>query len=125
MKLNIDCIRDIMIVIEDLDFKQSINIDRLCECLPNYSEDELHYTSLKLYEAGFIDAIVISIMSVPGEMIKCINELTYNGHVFLDNIRNDNVFAETKSRIAKAVGSASIDVIAQVAVSVLRSKLGI
>lgn len=125
MKLNIDCIRDIMLVIEDLDFKQSINIDGLCECLPEYSEDELHYTSLKLYEAGLIDALTVSLMPVMGEQIKCINELTYDGHVLLDNIRSDNIFKETKSKIAKAVGSASIDVIAQVALSVVRSKLGI
>jgi len=125
MNLNPDCVRDIMLCIEELQFKESATVQELCEQMPQYTEDELHYTALKLFEGGLINAITAATLQSPGASIICINELTYGGHTFLDNIRDTATFKETKSKILKTVGNASLDIMAKVAAQVLQNKLSI
>lgn len=112
-KLNIDCIRDIMLAIEEKPYKQTYTISKLSELLP-YEDDELEYCCYKLYEASFLELTVVDICNYPGYPIKSINELTYNGHEFLETIRPESVWAKTKHAISKA-GSYSLDLIAEIA----------
>lgn len=51
--------------------------------------------------------------------------LTWHGHDFLDNIRNDTVWEKTKQQLAKVGGTASIEIISQVAASFVRKLLGL
>lgn len=54
MRLNNECVRDLLLAIEEnLGINDKVSIDDFE--LPNYSYDELIYTALKLIEAGFIN----------------------------------------------------------------------
>lgn len=61
MKLNIDCVRDLLLAIEnEVNFTEnlkypSININSLCESdfLKKYQKQDVFYTALKLNEGGF------------------------------------------------------------------------
>jgi hypothetical protein len=51
--------------------------------------------------------------------------LTWEGHEFLDNIRNDSVWSSTKKRVGDLVGSVSISVIAAVAEAEMKKLIGL
>lgn len=118
MKLIHDCVRDVMLYLEDnLKLDDCINSCQIN--LPNYSRDDIDYTILKLDEAGFLETSKRDLMgNIP------IMSITYNGHLFLDNIRDDGIWKETKSKISK-FASTSLPIIQQVAAAILASKLGI
>ena len=68
MKLNIDCVRDLLLIIEnEVNFTEdlkypSVNINSLCESdfLKKYQKQDVCYAALKLKEGGFVDPNVIS-----------------------------------------------------------------
>lgn len=125
MKLNIDCIRDVLLVVEDQPFGGELKITSIFKQLSNYTEDELEYTCLKLYEAKYINAITMTTLGVSGPQIFAIQDLTYAGHQFLDTIRSHKVLEETKSKITDILGSASIEIISKVASSIATKLLGL
>lgn len=113
-KLNIECIRDIMLALEDKPYKETYDVSTLHEHLPQYSNDELEYCCYKLYEAGFLELSVTKICGYQGYAIKSIKELTYIGHEFIEKIRPDTVWNKTKNIISK-VGTTSLGIVADVA----------
>lgn len=116
MKLNQECIRDILLYIEEnLTYENWIEASSLP--LDKYSSEELIYTVEKLIEADFLNCSTSHYIgsSLPAIRIKSI---TYSGHQFLDNIRDDKVWKETKSIVSK-VSSVSIQIISDVASKVI------
>ena len=120
MKLNPDCIRDILICLESLEYDSAYTIQSLVSKLPNYSYSELDYHCLQLYEADFIKAITID--SSGGYLAKTVKvfDLKYKGHQFLEEISSDNVWNKTKET-AKSVGSFSISTLSTIATEVITS----
>ena len=121
MKLNPECIRDIMFYLEenltmnsDLETNE-ISVFDLPEKL-NYSIEEIANTLLVLDDANFIvcyrnngdDAIVA----------LDIYRITYTGYQFLESIRPDSVWKKVQT-ISGNIGSFSLNVISQIATSVL------
>ncbi|WP_314971028.1 DUF2513 domain-containing protein [Peptostreptococcus stomatis] len=117
MKLNPDCMRDILIFAESIPYGRQSDIKLMCEQLP-YTYEELDYTTVKLYEAGLIDAYVGPILNHAGNTTGRINGLTFNGHQVLANIRNEKIWEPTKS-IAKEIGATSIQALTQIATGVV------
>lgn len=116
MKLNPDCIRDILLQLEQAPFGESVYPDQLYDNLPNYSHDDIDYSILKMEEAGFINATVEHFLS--GNIGIEIHDISYNGHQFLDNVRSSKVWNATK-KVATDIGSTSIQAIMQIATSVI------
>ena len=56
IKLNLDCIRDILIVVESIEYGKDLTIPELQEKIPNYSKNELQYHCIKLVESNLLDA---------------------------------------------------------------------
>ena len=54
MRLDIDCVRDVLMAVEQKGFGQSYTISNLHDLL-DYSSDQIEYTCLKLSEAGYLD----------------------------------------------------------------------
>lgn len=82
MKLFHDCVRDVMLYLEDnLEDTYFINSESIT--LKKYSSKDITYTLKKLAEAGFI-----GIDKVTYENNFNIKWMTYYGHQFLDNIRD-------------------------------------
>jgi len=105
MKRDMELIRLIL-----LDVEGGSEVD-----LSPYSEEQFRYHQKLLYDRGFIDGIDVS--SILGwEIIE--TRLTWEGHDFLDDARNENVWREAMSQLGKAAGTASLDVIKAVLVSV-------
>lgn len=121
MKLNLDCMRDILLVIEQCGYQETPSFQQIVDSLPSYSRDDISYSCEKLYEAEFIDAVCKNYMRGQCPIIK-IKSITYSGHQFLDDIRNDNNWGKVKE-IASSVGSTSINAISQIATSVISAAI--
>lgn len=115
MKLNNDCIRDLLLFIEqNVGVEDYIDIATLG--LSPYSTEDLIYTSQKLDEAGYINSRISSYSD--GSCDVYIYSLTWNGHKFLDNIRDDGVWKTTKGVVSKFT-SVSLSIIENVAAQVI------
>lgn len=122
MKLNQDCIRDLLLYLEEnLTLASDLCIDCYSQnsFLSNYSMDDLRYTTLKLAEANYLEikAEYFIDTNIP---IIYIKSITFNGHKFLDTIRDNKVWTKTKT-ILSFLKSVSIDVISETASKVVIS----
>lgn len=123
MKLNPDCIRDVLLHLEEMPYRTSTSVPEITSNLKGFSNDEVMYTCLKLNEAGLIDATVRNYPSDGYDIVIRVKDITYSGHQFLETIRSpkswkiikkgcENVgsFAlKTISSIAEGVATAAIN----------------
>lgn len=115
MKLNQDCIRDLLLYLEEnLKLNDYLSISNIS--LKNYSSEELLYTADKLYETGYLKCSRKVYDNT--DLMIFVSSITYTGHQFLDNIRDDKVFAKTKS-ILSGFKSVSIEIISETASKVI------
>jgi len=117
MKLNPDCIRDILISTEDNTGYQVYlaypdELDK-CPLLQKYSDDELRY---HFYQCHHANLIFMREEDLAGNI--AIVDLTPKGHAFLANIRENKIWTGVKS-ISSKVGSASLDALTQIASNVV------
>lgn len=119
MKLNLNCIRDTLITLEnwlvlndDLEFVL-IDLDEICKSsdMLKCSKPEIAYTLVLLNEAGFIKAIVSSTFEGIDELN--VVRLTYKGHQFLDTIRPQSMWDKIYS-ISEKTGLKSISSIMEI-----------
>lgn len=122
MKLNPDCIRDILISVESMEYNSAYTLTKLQKELPHYSEDVLNYHCLQMIDAGLLNAKTINIMGKISPQIWRIFDLTYQGHQFLADIRSDTAWNKTKS-IAKKIGSDSLHALKEIAINVVTSMI--
>lgn len=116
MQLNPECVRDVLLAIESADIHQRITLDWLAGKI-NYDNDELWYTCIKLSEAGFLEVNTTRQIRSPLPVISIIRGLTYQGHEFLNEIRDDTSWGKIKE-IGKKVSIFSIKQLADIAKTV-------
>lgn len=122
MRLNPDCIRDILLAVEEnTGFRtvMSVNEDNYTnyQQLKKYKYEEAAYhivqCNLSGYFTDFAERIDDSYMIV---------DLTPKGHEFLADIRNDNNWKKIKDTAMK-VGSFSLSVLADIAKKIISSQI--
>ena len=126
MKLDHECVRDVLIHIEEnLPYGYYMDFSKVE--LKNYSQEELLYTADKLLEASFISGTKRKSITESLPDIR-ITSLTWEGHQFLDNIRDDGVWKDTKKVLSK-FSSVSLSLVgsvaSQVISSIIHSQLGL
>ena len=118
MKLNPDLIRDILLTVEDnCDFHHYMEIRSTknpFENLKDYNHEEILYHIKQCSLSNFISGVHYY---DNGDCVV-IGDLTPYGHEFLENIRNEDNWNQTK-HYAKKVGSFSLDILSKIAVSVI------
>ena len=123
MKFNPDCMRSILLYLEEhLSISSEleihpISIQELCKNL-SYSIPEIVNTVLILDEGKFISASAFGSNNQISELI--IYRITYEGYQLIESIRSDLVWRKVKS-VGKNIGSFSISIISKIASSVLVS----
>lgn len=125
LKLNHDCIRELMLYLEEnLEYSSAIPLNKIQ--IKDYEFEEIAYTTKKLKEAGYIYATFT--IDNPKNMHAYISGITWNGHKFLDTIRDNQVWSHTKKILSK-VSSASIsfisDIASQVLANLIKQQLGV
>lgn len=103
MKRDMDLIREILL---DLEKQENRHTFRTIEAKGKFSKEEVfhHYCILK--EAGFING-------KPYAEIPFAATLTWEGHNFLDDARNDTVWKKTKDFIKEKGDTASFQVVVE------------
>lgn len=111
MKLNYECIRDIMLYLEEkLELNKAMylkNIDI------DYSVEDIKYSILKLKEIDYIDVHIVDADGV-AILNAIIFDITFYGHEFLNTIRPMTVWEKTKE-ISTKVGVTTISSLTQIA----------
>lgn len=117
MKLNPDCIRDVLMDIEEnTTINTSWKYDSLNspKRLLDYDRFEIAYHARYCYEANLIKGFSIGGNS---ETIYAV-DLTPKGHEFLSNIRENKIWNGVKV-IAGKIGSSSLDALIQISSNVV------
>lgn len=121
MRLNHDCIRDLLLGLEgNLKYDQPMKRGTFLSLsnLSEYDKNELIYTLKKMVEAGYLK---VGFYNTSDFFIE---DITYSGHQFLENIRDPKIWAKTKAA-ASDVGGASLSVIGDIAVSFIKQSIGL
>lgn len=116
--------RDFLLALESLGPGQTLTSDNYqsIPLLVSYERDVIIYTAERLDEAGFINVKFMPVLG--GDKPFFATSITWYGHQFLDNIRDDGVWKETK-KIASKVTSVSLGILADIAASVMKKSLGL
>lgn len=119
MKLNLDCIRDILLIVEefddlDLNNKNYMGYKRLCE----YDYEELSYHLEQCNLNGFF---VLYDMRL--DITFKIVGLTPKGHEYISNLRDDNFYNKVKKK-AIELGIGSIAAIGDLATQMITKAIG-
>ncbi|MGW8114036.1 DUF2513 domain-containing protein [Caproicibacterium sp. NSD3] len=120
MELNPDCIRDVMLAIESMQNIDSelvmhhtnLSILAKSEKLEKYAKEDIAYTLLKLNEGKLINATP----SYGGGKIFnfYVSDLTFDGHQYLDKIRDAERWKTVKS-VGNKIGDFSLSAIEKIA----------
>ena len=117
MKLNSDCIRDILLMVEDKSgfnrYAEYLKTKCTDERLSKYQHDEIMYHISQCEQAELITGVKFMTKDY-----VVISDLTPKGHGFIANIRQDNVWNGVKS-IAKKVGSTSLSALISISSNVI------
>ena len=127
MKLDQDQVRTIILDIEEHwpagHTSLLIARNHRAEYLPTVElEDrELAEYMVCLYEAGFVRGEVIKDLS--GGFDFQLDGLTWDGHEFAQNARDDTIWNDMKEKTAKAAGSVSLSIISAVLKETIMGRL--
>ena len=129
MTLNYDCIRDVLLYLEDtLDYTDNpvamthkrLTINNVANALSSYSKEDVQYTIEKLYEARYIRIVDVSTDSQRYMINGYIDDITWEGYNFLNNIREKSIWEATKEG-AKKVGAMSISAISMISFEIVKA----
>lgn len=122
MRLDFDLVRKILLQMEAMPANsQPYSVE-----VEGYDQSTVFEHLDLLAEAGFIDANIITSSTAAGRIYNVfVTHMTWKGHEFLDNARNESVWSEAKSVVAEKGGSFSLDVFSAVLTHVAVKLLGI
>ncbi len=122
LKLNEECVRAVLLDVEnEYQFGSFLHLKDFEENQAfKFSKEEIEYTIIRLEEAGFIIATIDWVNARPFNVY--VGSLTWQGHEFLDNVRDTKVWRETR-KVASKVGSVSLSMLATIASSVITKSL--
>ncbi len=119
MKLNPECIRDLLLEVEEhvthFDmYRYDVETLPSNNRLAKYSANEVFYHAKQCSMSG----LLLNVSFVTGETVCYIQDLSPAGHEFLANIRSDSVWNKTKER-AKEIGAFSLRSLTDIASNVI------
>ena len=119
MKRDFDLIREILLRVEQVDPEEPYifrwEID-------GYSEPVVLEHVKLLIDAGYVEGNY-ELSTAYHVMGTIVSRLTMKGHDFLDTMRDDTVWNRTKSKIQKATGTTSLEIVKEVAASIARTMI--
>lgn len=126
MKLNYDCVRSVLLSLEqaiqiDDDMRiVPVNVASLFEMVSAYENQDILYSVEKLSEAGYITA---SFQYAGGCFTDgFVSAIIYSGHEFLESVRNCKRWGKVKSVLVK-LGAISLPIICETAKELVMSDI--
>lgn len=105
MKLNPDCIRDVLLYLEEnLTISNRvfnpITLSTLQNSLSKYSKEDVFYSVYNLRQIGFIEGRFNDVSNMKMQFCD-IENITYAGHQFLATVKPETIWNKTKSVVSK------------------------
>ena len=122
MKRDMSLVREILLEIE-----KGRTDEQLFDVLDYPMEDIIYHIKI-MNDYGLIEASVVEVFSInyKGEAdfaLETIKGLTWEGYDFLDDIRDETVWKKTMAQIKKTTGTASLEMVKEVAKGASRNNL--
>ncbi|EGQ1307255.1 DUF2513 domain-containing protein [Staphylococcus pseudintermedius] len=124
MELKYELVREVLLIVQNKkNMRDYLSLEDITSevDIEKYTKDDVEYTILKTTEANLLDSQHIFGFDSSQYLI---GHLTFEGHEFLNSVKDKDVWEETKKRASK-VESLTLPVLQQLAVSVLNQYLGI
>lgn len=130
MQLKPDCVRDTLLFLEEnltIDYEKdnfnSITLAQLTEQMmlkhTNYNAEDIWYTVYNLHKIRFIEGRISNAGN--HKMMFCdIENITWNGHQFLNTIRPTNIWEATKQGASK-LGLMSMNALSTISMEVMKA----
>lgn len=122
MKRDMDLIRRILLYVEENGTYDGIHSPQIT--VDGYSSEQIGYHVHLMTVGGLLDITDDTTTLGDPTYYYLIGGMTWDGHDFLDSIRDDGVWNHTREAI-KSMASVPFDVIKGVAVAYMSSKLGL
>jgi predicted transcriptional regulator len=119
MRRDMDLVRQILLKLEEQNENRAVRLENELE---GFDHDSIIYHIMILSEANFINAIDASGARRPYYIAK---SLTWQGHEFLDAIRNDTVWNQVKDEVKEKGGSIPFDLLKALALQVAAKYFGL
>jgi Hypothetical protein (DUF2513) len=120
--------RDIELVLKILEYlekRDEVSVIKELE-IPGHDPRVVAYHCRRMYEAGLLDAEAVVSSTTLTRLIDVLPfGLTWEGHEFLDAMRNDTVAKKVRSRLGGALANVPFTLIKELALAVGRSQLGL
>lgn len=119
MKLHSDLVRKMLIKIEDdFGYQEDFKLKDMYKLAREngYDPNDGVYTAKKLGEAGLVKGHFTDVIAI--------EELTYEGHMFLKNIKDESIWLKTKA-LTSDISSVSIDILKDVATTLVKRHLNL
>ena len=114
MKLDLDCVREVLLEVEKLPFDDELRIEELYKALPKYDQDVVHYNVLKMIETDLLDGTCIERDDWRLPHVFFIYDITFTWHQLLAKVRDENRWGTVKKGLA-AVRDYSLSAIGAIA----------
>ena len=102
MKRDLDLVRKLLIFFDDKPDDKAIEVPPI----QGYSESEIKYHLILMHEAGFLRCERVRSSTDPERVIYLLPfALTWQGHEFLQSVRDDTVWRKLKERVVKPSSS--------------------
>jgi hypothetical protein len=125
MKLNHDCVRELLLELEEVLFvHENILLPSFeeLETVNKYGFDDTFYCFQKLIEAGYLNGNYK--YASEGLFHLAVSSITWDGHQFLDTIRDNEIWSKTKKAVS-SLSSASISLMSSLGTEFLKQKFGL
>lgn len=118
MKRDMDLIRAILLEAE------SASADQAVARMEGWSDSDFAYNVDLMKQAGLVEAAVAKASGgIP--VTARVYSLTWEGHDLLDSIRDETVWNRTKAALVDTAGTAGLEIVKALAVSITRAALGL
>ena len=122
MKRDMDLVLSILGFLEE---REAISVIETLE-IPGYDNGLVAYHCRRMFEGGLLDAEVVTSSTTQSRLIKVLPfGLTWQGHEFLDSMRNRAVAAQVRERLGGTLAGVPFTRIKELALAIGRSQLGL
>ena len=125
MKRDMELIRELLLAIEDEETNVTVPASTL-RLKNNRDEQEIFYSLQLMTDAGFLEAEMVK--SMQGIHDVLIRRMTWEGHEFLDNARNESIWKAAKEIVTQkgvSIENVGFGVLTQILASVAKQYFGL
>jgi len=122
MKRDMELVRKLLLYVEENYTYKPLNSDSVR--MDGYSDEVIGYHVKIMADGGLIETIDAT--STDSRTYQCfIRGITWNGHEFLDLVRDEGVWSNVKAALKRVGSAASFEVAKNVAVAYVSGRLGL